>query len=174
MVVFIHGLLESYNMWDIYANKLPKHIRAIAIDLPGHGSSGNIGYHHSMALMAQVLYTVLKQERIRKAMLVGHSMGGYVAIAFAQQFPDMVKGLIMFFSSAEPDMPSKKIGRNRTIKRVKQDKSNFISQAISFLFSNESRRMHQKSISTIISIADQMTIQGIKLRWVGYEIVKME
>jgi len=82
VVVFLHGFLESLEMWRFYQN-LPNYIRKICIDLPGHGKSDNFGYVHSMELMAEGVRAVLKNEGIRKVVVVGHSMGGYVGLAFA-------------------------------------------------------------------------------------------
>ena len=74
VVVFLHGFLESLEMWRYYHN-LPKHIRKICIDLPGHGKSDNFGYVHSMELMAESVRAVLKKEQIRKVIIVGHWIG---------------------------------------------------------------------------------------------------
>jgi len=160
-VVFLHGFLESLEMWKYYRTHLPKHIRSICIDLPGHGKSDNFGYNHSMEMMAESIHAVLKKEGIRKIVLVGHSMGGYAALAFAELYPDIIKGLIMFFSSAASDSDEKKINRNRAIKLVEQNKESFIRNAIPLLFTEKNRLKYQKSISTLIKRANTMGIQSI-------------
>ena len=50
-----------------------------------------------MELMAEAVHAVLKSERLRKVVIIGHSMGGYVGLAFAEKYPDMMKGLSLFF-----------------------------------------------------------------------------
>jgi pimeloyl-ACP methyl ester carboxylesterase len=65
--------------------------RVITIDLLGHGETECLGYVHSMEDNAEAVQAVLAELRIRKAILVG-SMGGYVALAFAELYPDFVKG----------------------------------------------------------------------------------
>ena len=94
-VVLIHGFLENTTMWNVIIPELSKRNRVIAIDLLGHGKSDCIGYTHSMELFAETLEAVLKKVRIRKCILVGHSLGGYVALAFAEKHPKRVKGLCL-------------------------------------------------------------------------------
>lgn len=161
VVVFLHGFLEDHSMWRFYKNHLPKHIRSICIDLPGHGKSDNFGYIHSMELMAESVQSVLKKEGLRKVILVGHSLGGYVAIAFAELYPDMMKGLVMYFSSAAADTQEKKNNRNRTIKLVEKNKSSFIRISIPLLFAEHNRTKYLKRISVLVRNANKMGIQSI-------------
>ena len=161
VVIFLHGFLESHTMWRFYENNLPTKIRSISIDLPGHGGSNNFGYNHSMELMAQSVKAVLNQEGIRKVVVVGHSLGGYVALAFAELYPDMMKGLIMYFSSAAADTEEKKVNRNRTIKLVEKNKSSFIRNSIPFLFAEKNQGKHLKKIARLIKEANKMGIQNI-------------
>lgn len=160
-VVFLHGFLESHEMWSYYVTHLPKHIRSICIDLPGHGKSDNFGYVHSMELMAEAIRAVLKQERIRKVIMVGHSMGGYAALAFAELYPDILKGLIMYFSSASADSREKKQNRNRAIQLVERNKSSFIRNSIPLLFAPHNQKKYQKSIAVLIKRANTMGIQNV-------------
>lgn len=160
-VVFLHGFLESMEMWKYYETHLPKHIRKICIDLPGHGKSDNFGYNHSMEMMAESVRAVLKKEGLRKIILVGHSMGGYAALAFAELYPDILKGLIMFFSSAASDSEEKKYNRNRAIKLVEQNKTSFVRNSIPLLFAEKNRTKYKKSISILIKRANLMGIQSI-------------
>lgn len=161
VVVFLHGFLESLEMWRYYHTHLPKHIRSISIDLPGHGKSDNFGYNHSMELMADSVRSVLKQEGIRKCIIVGHSMGGYAAIAFGELYPDMVKGLIMYFSSATSDTKEKKVNRNRAIKLVKQDHRSFVRNSIPLLFAEHNREKYSKSIIKLVKRSSEMRSQSI-------------
>jgi pimeloyl-ACP methyl ester carboxylesterase len=74
-------------MWDNYIATFSKKNRVITIDLLGHGETECLGYVHSMEDNADAVHAVLAELRIRKAILVGHSMGGYVALAFAELYP---------------------------------------------------------------------------------------
>lgn len=160
VVVFLHGFLESLEMWRYYHN-LPNSIRKICIDLPGHGKSDNFGYVHSMELMAECVQAVLRVEGVRKVIIVGHSMGGYTGLAFAEMYPDMMKGLLMFFSSAAADTKQKKINRNRAIKLVERNKSSFVRNSIPLLFTPENARKYKSTVDKLISRANTMGVQSI-------------
>lgn len=160
-VVFLHGFLEDMEMWKYYVSHLPKKIRCISIDLPGHGKSDNFGYVHSMQLMAESVRAVLKQEGIRKVILVGHSMGGYTALAFAETYPDMIKGVSLYFSTASADSKEKRQNRDRAIKLVEQNKSSFVRNSIPLLFSDKNRKKYAKTINTLVKRADKMGVQSI-------------
>ena len=160
-VVFLHGFLESLEMWTYYTTHLPKKFRCICIDLPGHGKSDNFGYVHSMEMMAKSIHAVLKQEGIRKVILIGHSMGGYAALSFAELYPDMIKGVSLFFSSASADSKEKKINRNRAIKLVEQNKSSFVRNSIPFLFTEPNRKKYAKTINKLVKRANTMGVQSI-------------
>ena len=161
VVVFLHGFLESKEMWRFYHTHLPKHIRSVCVDLPGHGKSDNFGYNHSMELMAESVRAVLKKEGIRKCIIVGHSMGGYAGIAFSEMYPDMMRGLIMYFSSASADTNERKANRNRAIKLVKQDHLSFIRNSIPMLFAEHNRSKYRKSIAKLVKRSSGMGSQSI-------------
>jgi len=100
VVVLLHGFLENLNMWDTIVPKLAKKNRVITIDLLGYGKSENLGYIHTMEDQAQLVKAVLKHLRLRKYILIGHSMGGYISLAFAELFPHSLKGLCLLNSTS--------------------------------------------------------------------------
>ena len=126
--------LESSKIWKAFIPQLAKKNRVVCIDLLGHGKTDCLGYIHSMELMAEVVEFVLKHLRIRKSIFIGHSMGGYVALAFAEKNPDNVKGLCLLNSTAGADSPQKKKNRDRGISAVKQNHKTFIRIAVANLF----------------------------------------
>jgi len=107
-VVLLHGFLEGSWMWDEVVQALRLRYRLICVDLPGHGQSDCIGYVHSMDEMAEAVMAVIQSLKLRRVQLVGHSMGGYVALAFAERWPDHVKNLVLYQSTARADSPWKK------------------------------------------------------------------
>ncbi len=119
-IVLIHGFLGSQKIWDEYAMRLSKNFRIITIDLPGHGESESLGYIHEMELLADLVKFLLKTINVRKAVLVGHSLGGYISLAFAEKYPDSVLGLIMVNSTAKGDSKEKIKGRNQLINLLKK------------------------------------------------------
>ena len=107
-IVLLHGFLESMEIWNEYVKLLSKRYRVICIDLPGHGKSENIGYVHTMELMADCVKEVLYSLQITKCVMIGHSMGGYVTLAFAEKHERNLRGFALFHSHAAPDSEEKK------------------------------------------------------------------
>jgi pimeloyl-ACP methyl ester carboxylesterase len=169
-IVFLHGFLENHKMWLEFTEPLPKKYRKVYIDLPGFGASGNIGYVHSMEEMADAVKAVLDHLKIRRLTLVGHSMGGYVALAFAEKYPDMLKGLVLFYSTSLADSPEKKEDRNRAIQIVKTDAPSFIRNAIPNLFYKPSLEKFRHEIEWLKSEALQLSVQGIVAALEGMKI----
>lgn len=159
-VVLIHGFLENTTMWNLIIPELSKRNRVIAIDLLGHGKSDCIGYTHSMELFAETLEAVLKKVRIRKCILVGHSLGGYVALAFAEKHPKRVKGLCLMNSTSNEDTADRKLLRTRANKMVHKNFSNLVRMSFTNLFSEESRIVFKDQMKNALSEAMQTPIQG--------------
>lgn len=159
-VVLIHGFLENTTMWNVIIPELSKRNRVIAIDLLGHGKSDCIGYTHSMELFAETLEAVLKKVRIRKCVLVGHSLGGYVALAFAAKHPKRVKGLCLMNSTSNEDTADRKLIRTRANKMVHKNFSNLVRMSFTNLFSEESRIVFKDQMKNALSEAMQTPIQG--------------
>lgn len=169
-IVLLHGFLENKKMWDTFIPEWSKKFRIITIDLLGHGETGCMGYVHSMENNADVVHEVLAKLRLRKAILVGHSMGGYVALAFAELYPDVVKGLVLLNSTSRADSEERKTNRDRAIKAVKQSFQNFISLSISNLFSEENRERLSESIENVKKEALKTPLQGIVASLEGMKI----
>ena len=117
-LVLLHGYLESAEIWDSFADRIPQGYRLIIPDLPGHGHSGTWGDTHSMDDLAGALSAILKEEDIKKIFLVGHSMGGYVLMAFAELFPEKLLGYSLFHSTPFADNDEKRENRDREISLV--------------------------------------------------------
>ena len=171
-VVLLHGFLENKTMWDKYVSALSKNHRVITIDLLGHGETECLGYVHTMEDQADMIFAVLISLRIRKIVLVGHSMGGYVALAFAELYPDNVKGLFLLNSTSRADSDERKINRDRAIKAVKQNYTNFVRISITNLFSEDNREVFAKEIEKVKLEALKTPLQGIVASLEGMKIRK--
>ena len=110
-VVLLHGYLESLRVWDDFVGLLTDKVRVGAIDIPGHGRSSNIAPVHTMELMADVVAGVLDTLGIEKVTMVGHSMGGYVALAFCAAYAHRLDGLVLLSSTPNPDTDLKRENR---------------------------------------------------------------
>lgn len=161
VIVLLHGFLESLEVFDEFAQQLSKRYRVIAIDLPGHGKTPCIGYVHTMELMADCAKAVLDSLNIRKYVVVGHSMGGYVALAFAEKFAQQTAGLCLFHSTAMPDSEEKKKDRDRVAEIVKQDHKQFVSDLIPKLFAAENLSLLKDEVSKAKQIALDTPKEGI-------------
>jgi len=97
-------------------------VRVVTLDLPGHGISEVRGECHSMEYLADVVRDALQALGIARCTLVGHSMGGYVALAFCERHPEMLDGLVLFSSTPNADTEEKRENRRREIALVRAGK----------------------------------------------------
>ncbi|MBP9601166.1 MAG: alpha/beta fold hydrolase [Lutibacter sp.] len=169
-VILFHGFLENSTMWTAISEQLSKKYRVVCIDLLGHGASESCGYIHTMEDQALMVKTVLNHLKLRKYILIGHSMGGYIALAFAKLFPQNVKGISLMNSTGLPDSEEKKANRDRGIAAVKQNHKTFVRIAIPMLFSEENRTIFITEIKEVTNEALKTTPQGITAALEGMKI----
>lgn len=127
-VVLLHGYLESLLVWDDFVPLLYKQLRVVTLDLPGHGISVVTGECHTMEFLADTVAEGLKALGIQRCTLVGHSMGGYVALAFCERHPDMLDGLVLLSSTPNPDTEEKAENRRREIALVRAGKKEMLAR----------------------------------------------
>lgn len=168
--MLLHGFLENSTMWNTHVEELAKKQRVICVDLLGHGATDCLGYVHTMEDMADVVHHVLHELKLRKVVLVGHSMGGYVASAFAELYPDMMKGLVLVNSTARADSGERKLNRDRAILAIKKSYTTAIRMAIANLFSEENRDRLVEEIEAVKAEALKTPLQGIVAAQEGMKI----
>jgi len=161
VVVLLHGFLGSHKIWESTISDLSKTYRVIAIDLPGHGETACFGYVHSMELMAKCVKAVMEHLRLKKYVIIGHSMGGYVALAFADLFPDHLKGLCLYHSTAYADSEEKKKDRMRAVNAVKANKGIYTKATIKNLFATKNLKYLKNEIAFATAIAKGTSQRGI-------------
>lgn len=127
-VVLLHGYLESMYVWDDFTPLLTPSVRVITVDIPGHGISEVKGEIHTMEMVADVLHEMLKTLEIEKVTMVGHSMGGYVSLAFCARYPEQLEGLVLLSSSPFPDTELKRENRRREIALVRAGKKDALAR----------------------------------------------
>ena len=171
-IVLLHGFLENKKMWQDYVTLFSDKHRIITIDLLGHGKSEPLGYVHSMEENANVVHEVLEYLKIEKATILGHSMGGYVGLAFAELFPKSIQKLVLLNSTSREDSAEKKLNRTRAIKAVKQNYVGFVSLAIANLFSENNRTRLADKIENVKTEALKTPLQGIIASLEGMKIRK--
>ncbi len=126
-VVLVHGYLESMYVWDDFVPLLTPHVRVVTVDVPGHGVSQVLGEVHTMEMMADVLHGMLDALGIGRATFVGHSMGGYISLAFCAKYPERMDGLVLLSSSPCPDDETKRENRRREIALVRAGKKDVLA-----------------------------------------------
>ncbi len=161
-VVLLHGYLESLDIWGDFAASLAKDFRVIRIDLPGHGRSATVAEVHTMELLADAVAGVLEKENIRKPVLVGHSLGGYVTLAFVERYASFLSGFCLFHSHPLPDTDETKTNRQREIALVRQGKKHLIYQVnVPKAFAPENVEKFREEVTKATEIARNTPDEGI-------------
>lgn len=160
VVVLLHGFLENKTMWNGLIPEFSKKNRVIAIDLLGHGKTACLGYIHSMEMMSEAVYAILKTLRIRKVTLIGHSMGGYVCLSLAEKHPEMIRGLCLLNSTSLVDDATRKRLRTRGVKMVKNNFSSAVRMSFVNLFREENRTRFKAEIELALTEALKTPLQG--------------
>lgn len=171
-IVLLHGFLENLKMWRYLEPVLTKNYHVVSIDLLGHGETESLGYIHTMEDMADVVFHVLQHVKVKEAVLIGHSMGGYTALAFAELYPEMVKGIVLLNSTTKGDSPAKKKNRDRAKKVFQKNHIAAISMAIVNLFSEDNQIAMAAEIEHVKSEAIQTPLQGILATQEGIKLRK--
>jgi pimeloyl-ACP methyl ester carboxylesterase len=150
-VVFLHGFLEDLSMWEfLITQQIP--FQAICIDLPGHGASMLTDHSPSLDFMADEVMNVLLHLTITEFNVVGHSMGGYVALLIKEKRKECKK-IVLLNSNFWEDAPEKKLDRIRVADIVFQAKELFLNVAIPGLFYHYSS--DEPAVKALRKIADQ-------------------
>ena len=160
-IVLLHGFLENKTMWNAFAEELTSAFHVVTIDLPGHGESDNIGAVHGMGLMSDIINTLLNALEVKEAIVAGHSMGGYAALAYASVFSHQTRGLVLFHSHASEDTPEAKRNRDRTAELVQESRQQFISRFIPDLFAEENRERLSEEIEKLKEQAQSLSKEAI-------------
>src|SRR5512141_994323 len=117
-LVLIHGYPLDHSIWDNVVPLLERNFDVIVPDLRGFGRSDVMEADDSIVDYASDIAGLLTHLKIQKAYLAGHSMGGYVALAFAREYEPRVAGLAMVSSQVLADPPERKEARYATAKQV--------------------------------------------------------
>ena len=120
-VVLIHGFPFSHEMWSEQIELLKTGYRVIAYDLRGHGRSGVGDGQYALEFFVDDLVGLLDQLKIRRAVLCGLSLGGYIALRAVERNPERIGGLILCDTQSQSDSNEAKLRRAATIKAVKTD-----------------------------------------------------
>lgn len=116
-VCMLHGFGEDASVWNEQTNFLKEHCKLIVPDLPGSGKSFFIDENNGDTIeeYASVIFSLLEHEKINACIMLGHSMGGYITLAFAEKYASLLKGFGFIHSTAFADSDEKKQNRLKGI-----------------------------------------------------------
>ncbi len=161
-LLLLHGFCESRNVWQYCEKMLATHYRVITPDLPGFGESRLEVSEVSMDYFAEQIKALLDLLKIEKCVLVGHSLGGYVALAFAEKYENRLAGMGLFHSTAFADSEEKKENRNKTIEFIeKHGVPLFAESFVAPLFPLNKRALLKTEIECLIQIASSSSEIGV-------------
>jgi pimeloyl-ACP methyl ester carboxylesterase len=151
-VLLLHGFAEDSTIWKAQEEYLEEDFPLIVPDLPGSGRSSFPDGETTMDELAATLKAIVDEEKIERFVMIGHSLGGYITLAFAERYPDRLKALGLFHSTAYADSEEKKIARKKSIEFIRKNGSAaFIRQAVPNLFAENFRKNNMEIISELIS-----------------------
>jgi pimeloyl-ACP methyl ester carboxylesterase len=161
-IVLLHGYLESSEVWNGFGDRLAEFFRVISIDLPGHGLSSVYGEVHTMEFMAEAVKEILDSLDIKKVFLAGHSLGGYVTLAFLELFPDNLSGYCLFHSQPFADPPAVIEKRRREVAIVKAGKKDLMyPDNIERMFAPSNLKNLHLALERSTNIASKLPGEGI-------------
>jgi pimeloyl-ACP methyl ester carboxylesterase len=161
-LVLIHGFCESKELWKDFEIILSKKFRVITPDLPGFGGSPLRKTNISIEYYADMIYDLLKELKINKCTIIGHSLGGYITLALAEKYPSILNGFGLFQSTAFADSEEKKEGRNKTINFLqKHGVKVFAHSFVAPLFHLVNRERLKNEIEFMTSIASSSSLEGV-------------
>jgi len=170
-VILVHGFLENQKMWNDVVDVLKDTHQVYTLDLLGHGDSDGLCDIHTMEQQAMLINDLMQRQKIIKATLIGHSMGGYVSLAFAELYPEKLTGLGLLNSHPFADNIEKQEARERAIKTVKRNYEAYVKAAIPSFFAPDNREKYRDEIDKLVHEALKMSpeniiaaLKGMKLR----------
>lgn len=159
-VVLLHGFIEEGSMWNDTAKLLSTGYKVIAPDLGGFGNSPLHSKTLSMEKYADDVFELLQKEKVKKCVLLGHSMGGYVTLHFAEKYPDMLSGFGLVNSHCFADAEEKKENRRKGNEFIsKHGTKVFVKELYRNLFHPSFK--NEKLIAALIAKAEKYSPEAL-------------
>ncbi len=138
-LVLVHGYPLDHSIWNEVAPLLEDRFDLILPDLRGFGESQSVETAYGIADIAADIAGLLDRLGLKQAALAGHSMGGYVSLAFARAYPTRLRGLALVASQALADSPERKAGRYKTAADIAEQGVGIVAEAMTTKLSAEPR-----------------------------------
>ena len=160
-LVLLHGFMENLMIWNEMEEFLSTNFQLIKIDLPGHGLSKAYAETHTMELMAIEVKKITDKLNLKNFHLLGHSMGGYVALSFAEKFSTDLKSITLFFSSFLEDDADKKEQRKKSLRIIREAYPAYVNAGIPNLFNGNEKDILEGKIQLAREIALSTKTDGV-------------
>jgi pimeloyl-ACP methyl ester carboxylesterase len=168
-VLLLHGFGEDGNIWNPQFNNLKEDHFVIVPDLPGSGQSEMLEGQCTMDDYAEAVKAITDKEIIEKEgsqkksfTLIGHSMGGYITLAFAQKYPDVLNSFGLFHSSAFADDEKKIEVRRKAIDFIKKNGTEaFMKTSVPDLFSEKTKKEKPELVEELLMIANKISPEAL-------------
>ena len=162
-ILLIHGFPFHQAIWDDYIRFLSSSFLVITVDLPGFGKSPMLPAPLSLAGVGDALLEFITQQKFEKIGLIGHSLGGYVALAMIEKNPTLFSALVLFHSTAYADSTEKKDSRLKGVEFVKKNGATaFTTTFIPPLFADQQHPAIEK-VKRISAAASDEAVIGYTL-----------
>lgn len=150
-VVLVHGHGVDASIWDSLYTELAQDYQLIKPDFSA------LANHTTIEAYAEYLYSMLQAAQVDKAVLIGHSMGGYIALAFAEYHPELVSGLVLFHSTVFADDDERKAKRQAAIEQIQQQGSRaFVEETVPKMVASSHREALGEQVAKRIEIGSQL------------------
>lgn len=170
-VVLLHGFGENSSIWKRQIEYLQNNFLLLIPDIPGSGNSEFLSIENlkttpqkdyiSITDYADVLQAILVAESIEKCTLLGHSMGGYITLAFAEKYPNHLQAFGLIHSSALPDSAEKKEMRQKGIALMeKYGVGPFLKNTIPNLFGDNFKKEHPEDVAALIKASERFNTKA--------------
>jgi pimeloyl-ACP methyl ester carboxylesterase len=160
-VMMVHGFGEDQQVWDHQVEALSKRFTLILPDLPGSGGS-ELSEDVSMENLAKALHAVLQQEKTEHVTMLGHSMGGYITLAFAEKYPNMLRAFGLVHSTAYADSEEKKATRKKGIEFMRRHSAHeFLQTSSPNLFSPETKEQRPELVEKLTNQYRAMDVNAL-------------
>jgi pimeloyl-ACP methyl ester carboxylesterase len=156
-VVLLHGFAEDHQVWKHQLDELEKDFKIIAPDLPGSGLSEALEIENlAIEDLAKAIDAIIEAENIQQFILIGHSMGGYITLAFEHLYSKKIKAIGLFHSTCYGDSEIKIQNRKKSIDFIKNNGSeSFLKTIVPDLYFDQTKELHQ--IESHLSIANKIS-----------------
>lgn len=175
-IVLLHGYLETMNIWNELVDLLKDKYRVIVLDMPGHGLTDSAPAQkdgvsvNTMEFGTDVVKALIEKCNAKNVVLGGHSMGGYVTLAFCRKYPGALQKAIIFNSNPYKDDPSKAEDRKREIDVIRAGKLDMLAElSIPKMFKPENLRLFDDKIMETIELCDMHNPEGIVASVMGMQ-----